>query len=108
MKPTDAAANCQEIYAGLLRLHLLYQACQEPIFGLAMIEKLGHQGYKLSAGTLYPLLHSLERKGYLKSRAVRSGRSVRRMYQATRAGRKALEVAREKVKELIGELLETE
>jgi DNA-binding PadR family transcriptional regulator len=100
------AADCQEIYSGLVRIHILYHACQGPIFGLGMIEELGRHGYRLSAGTLYPLLHGLEKKGYLRSREVRSGRSFRRIYRATAAGRKALELAREKVKELVGELLE--
>ena len=100
------AADCQEIYSGLVRIHILYHACQGPIFGLGMIEELGRHGYRLSPGTLYPLLHGLETKGYLRSREVKSGRSFRRIYRATAAGRKALELAREKVKELVGELLE--
>jgi len=100
------AANCQDIYSGLVRIHILYHACQGPIFGLGMIEELGRHGYRLSAGTLYPLLHGLEMRGYLRSREVRIGRSIRRVYRATAAGRKALALAREKVKELIGELLE--
>jgi PadR family transcriptional regulator PadR len=53
------------LYAGLIRLHLLHHAVKEPIYGLAMIEELGRHGYKLSAGTLYPILHGLEEKGYL-------------------------------------------
>jgi DNA-binding PadR family transcriptional regulator len=99
-------ANSQEIYSGLVRIHILYHACQGPIFGLGMIEELRRHGYRLSAGTLYPLLHGLETKGYLRSREARSGRSIRRVYRATAAGRKALALAREKVKELVGELLE--
>ena len=107
MKPAEVnATNSQEIYSGLIRLHILYHACQGPIFGLGMIEELGRHGYRLSAGTLYPLLHGLEMKGYLRSREVRSGRSMRRVYRATLTGRKALALAREKVKELVGELLE--
>jgi len=100
------AASNQELYSGLIRIHILYHACQSPIFGLGMIEELSRHGYKLSAGTLYPLLHGLEKKGYLRSKAQRSGRRMRRMYRATAAGRKALAQAREKVKELLGELLE--
>jgi PadR family transcriptional regulator len=96
----------QEIYAGLIRIHILYHACQGPIFGLGMIEELRRHGYRLSPGTLYPLLHSLEKKGYLRSREFRAGRSFRRIYKATRIGRKALEEAGKKVKELLGELLE--
>jgi PadR family transcriptional regulator PadR len=96
----------QDLYAGLIRLHILHHAAKEPVFGLWFIEELGRHGYKLSPGTLYPLLHSLEGKGYLESFVERSGKSSRRMYQATPLGRAALEGARQKITELFGELLE--
>lgn len=96
----------QDLYTGLIRLHILHHAAKEPVFGLWFIEELGRHGYKLSPGTLYPLLHGLERKGYVRSSIERSGRSSRRMYQATPLGRKALAAARQKVSELFGELLE--
>jgi DNA-binding PadR family transcriptional regulator len=96
----------QELLSGLIRIHILYHACEEPIFGLGMIEELQRHGYKLSAGTLYPMLHGLERRGLLRSRKVRIGRRGRRVYRATASGRKALIEAREKVKLLLGELLE--
>lgn len=98
----------QELYSGLIRIHILYHACQGPIFGLGIIEELSRHGYKLSAGTLYPLLHGLENKGYLRSTQQRSGRRLRRIYRATVTGRRALAQAREKVNELLGELLERE
>ena len=92
--------------SGLIRIHILYHACKEPIFGLGMIEELQRHGYKLSAGTLYPMLHGLEKRGFLRSQKIRNGRRIRRLYRATARGRKALERAREKVKVLLGELLE--
>lgn len=98
--------NDKELYSGLIRLHILYHACKEPIFGLEMIEELARHGYRLSAGTAYPLLHGLERKGYLKSIEERKGKRRRRIYKATPAGRKALAAAKEKVRELFGELFE--
>lgn len=99
-------ARDQELLSGLIRIHVLYHACKEPIFGLGMIEELQRHGYKLSAGTLYPMLHGLEKRGLLRSKKIRSGRRGRRVYRATRLGRKALVRAREKVKILLGELLE--
>jgi len=96
----------QELLSGLIRIHILYHACKEPIFGLGMIEELQRHGYKMSAGTLYPMLHGLESRGLLRSRKIRLGRRGRRVYRATAAGRKALVKAREKVKLLLGELLE--
>jgi DNA-binding PadR family transcriptional regulator len=73
-----------------------------------MIDELARHGYRLSAGTAYPLLHGLERKGYLRSYEERNGKSARRLYKATPAGRKALAKAKDKVRELFGELVEDE
>jgi len=98
----------QDLYGGLIRLHILHHAAKARVFGLWFIEELGRHGYKLSPGTLYPLLHSLEQKGYLRSTSERSGKTLRRMYQATPRGRRALLSARQKVSELFGELLEDE
>jgi Fe2+ or Zn2+ uptake regulation protein len=47
-----------------------------------MLEELGRHGYKISAGTLYAILHGLEAKGYLHSRETRHGKSRRRVYRA--------------------------
>ena len=98
----------KDLYSGLIRLHVLHHACEEPIFGAGIIEELGRHGYRLSSGTLYPLLHGLEEKGYLRSEEEDSGRQPRRVYRATQKGRKALAGAKVKVRELFSELLEDE
>lgn len=100
--------SANTIYSGLIRLHILHHASKKPIFGLGIIEELGRHGYRLSAGTLYPLLHGLEREGYLRSFDKRTGRHSRRLYRATRTGRKALREAKSKVHELFAELFEDE
>ncbi len=94
------------IYPGLIRLHILHHAAEEPIFGLGMMEELRRHGYELSPGTLYPVLHRMEEKGYLSSRKVRVNGKIRRTYTATRSGRKLLKQAKVKVQELFGELFE--
>jgi PadR family transcriptional regulator, regulatory protein PadR len=96
----------RDLYSGLIRLHILHHAAEEPIFGLGMAEELERHGYRLSLGTLYPLLHGLERRGYLKSSEQRHGKTKRRVYRATPAGRKALAAAKSKVRELFGEIIE--
>lgn len=96
--------NERHLYAGLIRLHVLHHATVEPIYGLEMIQELGRHGYRLSAGTLYPILHGLEARGYLTSQQKRDGRTVRRIYRATPAGRRALAAAKLKVQELFSEL----
>jgi PadR family transcriptional regulator PadR len=104
----DNSIADRDLYSGLIRLHVLHHAVKEPIFGLGMIEELGRHGYRISPGSLYPLLRGLENKGYLKSREVRQGKSLRRMYTATARGRKALVASKNKVRELFHELIEGE
>lgn len=96
----------RELYSGLIRLHVLYHACHGPIFGLAMIEELARHGYRISPGTLYPLLNGLEKKGLLRSSRQLVKGKYRRVYSATSAGRKALHKTKHHVKELFGELFE--
>jgi PadR family transcriptional regulator PadR len=96
----------RDLYSGLIRLHILHHAAEEPIFGLGMMDELARHGYRISAGSLYPLLHRLEKKGYLRSSEVRNGKSLRKLYRATPLGRKALEAAKDKVRELFREVVE--
>jgi DNA-binding PadR family transcriptional regulator len=96
----------RDLYSGLIRLHVLHHAVREPIFGLGMVEELARHGYRISPGTLYPLLHGLEKRGYLRASDAQSGKSRRRIYRATPAGRKALLQATNKVRELFRELIE--
>ncbi len=69
-----------------------------------MMEELGHHGYRIGPGTLYPLLHGLERGGLLRSELKNVEGRRRRVYRITAAGKKALERAKLKVDELHHEL----
>jgi DNA-binding PadR family transcriptional regulator len=99
-------ADDRDLYSGLIRLHVLHHAAHEPIFGLGMVEELARHGYRISPGTLYPLLHGLEKKGYLRAADLRNGKSRRKVYRATPLGRNALHAATGKVRELFRELME--
>src|ERR1019366_1326529 len=96
----------RDLSSGLIRLHILHHAVEEPVFGLGMAEELSRHGYRISPGTLYPLLHGLESKGYLRSSEKRNGKSLRRVYQATPRGRQALRAAKRKIRELFQEVIE--
>ena len=96
----------KDLYAGLMRLHILHHAAEGAVYGGWVMEELRRHGYELSPGTLYPMLHGLERKGYLRSRRDREGRRMRRLYVITPKGKSALHEAKDKVRELFGELLE--
>ena len=98
----------QELYTGFIRLHILHHASKGPIFGLWIIEELARHGYKLSPGTIYPMLHGMEQKGYLTSgQEMHEGRK-RRVYRIAPAGERVLKNALAKVRELFGELFEGE
>ncbi len=65
------------------------------MYGYQMIEeftKKSNNVFSLKAGTLYPLLHSLEQKDYVTSYdASAGGARVRKYYQITKNGRRLLQ-----------------
>ena len=73
-----------------------------------MIEELARHGYRISPGSLYPLLHGLERRATCARPTQRNGKSLRKVYRATPQGRKALAAIKDKVRELFRELIEGE
>ena len=96
----------RDLYSGLIRLHILHHAHGRGMFGLGLIDELARQGYKLSAGTVYPLLHSMEKKGLLRSHERLEGGRIRRVYIVTPRGRKALMMAKDRVRTLFGALFQ--
>ncbi len=80
----------REMFLGFVKAHVLYHAGQGPVYGLWLIEELARHGYALSAGSLYPMLHSLEREGLLVSEKQVIAGKARKCYRLTRSGRKAL------------------
>jgi DNA-binding PadR family transcriptional regulator len=96
----------RDFFLGFIKLHVLHHAAQEPVYGLALIEELRRHGYALSPGTLYPLLHNMEAAGYLVRADRVAGGKVRKYYTATEAGQAALDEARQKIRELVAEVLE--
>lgn len=96
----------RHFFGGFVRLHILHHAVLEPVYGVEMIEELGRHGYKLSPGTLYPILHGLSEGGYLTSEdEVVEGKRCKN-YRATKKGEKLLRDAREKLRELFREVVE--
>lgn len=77
------AANAQrsdslvrDFFLGFVKLHILFHAAHEPVFGAELIRELARHGYDVSPGTMYPLLHSLAEQGYLrKEKRVVGGRA---------------------------------
>jgi PadR family transcriptional regulator PadR len=105
-KPANAnGIEHQELLAGFVRLHVLHHAAREGVYGQWMIAELSRHGYRMSAGTLYPMLHAMERRGYLRSKELALGKTRRRVYRATNLGRAALADAEAKLRELFREMV---
>ncbi len=84
---------------GMLILRLL---SEKDMYGYEMIDTLKKRSenvFELKAGTLYPLLHGLEEKHFLKSYEQEVLGKVRKYYQITPEGRKYLEQKKEEWKE---------
>ena len=96
----------KDFFLGFIKIHILYHAAKEPIFGVEITEELARHGYSISPGTLYPTLHRLEKDGYLESNSKVVNGKVRRYYQATAEGKLVLEESKEKIKELVNEVIE--
>jgi PadR family transcriptional regulator, regulatory protein PadR len=92
-----------DLLSGLVRLHVLHHAAEHDIYGQWMIDELARHGYRVSPGTLYPMLHAMERKGYLASRDEQHGSARRKLYRATDLGREGLAVAKRQLIEFTDE-----
>src|SRR2546428_12177882 len=88
---TKGCSMLRDFFLGFVKIHILHHAAQEPVFGLALIRELSRHGYQLSPGTLYPVLHGLERAGYLQCEARVVQGKIRKYYRTTPHGAQALE-----------------
>ncbi len=95
----------RKLFLAFIQVHILHHAKKEPIYGSWMIEELEHHGYEISAGTLYPIFHTLEKDGLLLAENKTVGGKVRKYYSITEKGTAVLQQANEKIAELKGELL---
>jgi len=96
----------REFDLAFIKLHILYLAAKEEIYGMGMIEELGRHGYRLSPGTLYPALAKMESQGLLTSRTQTVNHKQRKYYRITKKGISFLEIIKTKISELYLEIIE--
>ncbi|MCT4584469.1 MAG: PadR family transcriptional regulator [Peptostreptococcaceae bacterium] len=98
----------RKLFLGFIQIHILHHAKKEAIYGSWMIKELNHHGYKISPGTLYPILHTLEEAGLLlKEEKLVEGR-IRKYYKITKDGEEVLDLAGKRAYELFHEINENE
>jgi PadR family transcriptional regulator PadR len=96
----------REIDLAFIKLHILYHAGNDPVYGLGLIEELQRHGYRLGPGTLYPTLAKMEEAGLLTSETRIVSHKLRKYYRITAAGRKRLQRFKVKIRELFEEIVE--
>jgi PadR family transcriptional regulator PadR len=99
---------------GTLDLLILRTLSLEPLHGWAVserIQQISSDVLCVQQGSLYPALHRLERRGWIKARWGTSENNRKaKFYELTKAGRRQLEIERdawEKLTAAVSQILET-
>ena len=73
----------RDLELAFVKLHILYHADKEEVFGVGLMGELARHGYEVSPGTLYPTLAKLERGGFLTCEARTIDHKQRKYYRIT-------------------------
>jgi PadR family transcriptional regulator PadR len=93
----------REFLLAFWKVHILHHADEGGVYGQWMLEELHRHGYRLSPGTLYPMLARMAHRGWL--RASQPERSTgARVYRLTPRGREVLDQIRHALGELYREV----
>lgn len=95
----------QAFWQGMVKLVVLHQAGLAPLYGGRLSKYLRSQGYDISPGSLYPLLHALEKAELLHSRIKIFKGRVRKYYELTPQGQTCLEAVRQEVGGIMQEVI---
>jgi PadR family transcriptional regulator, regulatory protein PadR len=98
----------REIHLAFWKVHILHHAGEHPIYGQWLLDELRHHGFRVSPGTLYPVLSRMKDQGWLRAvRRVSASASpkARREYVLTSKGIRALARLRHQVDELHREVV---
>lgn len=93
----------KELLKGSTSMLVLRLLETENMYGYEMIKDLKERSesvFELKEGTLYPILHSLEEKGWITSYWDKSTAKKRKYYSITKEGRKHLKEQKEESKRL--------
>jgi DNA-binding PadR family transcriptional regulator len=94
----------REFLLGFWKIHILYHAAEpRGVYGQWMLDELSHHGYRVSPGTLYPILARMERHGWIRASEPKQSKAAR-VYRLTPRGQNVLKRVRVSLKELSGEV----
>ena len=95
----------RHFYGGFIRMHILYHAAKETIYGVEMMEELRRHGYRMGPGTLYPIFHDLHKRGLLTMETEVIRGKQRKNYRITKKGTKLMAAAKSRLRELFHEVI---
>jgi DNA-binding PadR family transcriptional regulator len=95
----------QAFWLGLAQLLALHQASLGPIYGGRLRNYFRSLGYEISPGSLYPMLHSLEKANLLQCRIKIFKGRARKYYELTPEGQDCLKALRQEVREIVREVI---
>ncbi len=94
----------REFLLAFWKIHILHHAAdRRGVYGQWMLEELGRHGYRLSPGTLYPILGRMARRGWLRAERPK-GSTAARVYRLTPRGRSVLAELKARLDELYEEV----
>ena len=93
----------REFLLGFWKIHILHHAGEGGVYGQWMLEELHHHGYRISPGTLYPMLSRMAARGWLRA-AEPKRPTAARVYRLTPRGKEVLTRIRRSLDELYGEV----
>jgi PadR family transcriptional regulator PadR len=94
----------REFLLGFWKIHILYHAAEpRGVYGQWMLDELSRHGYRVSPGTLYPILARMERHGWIRASEPKQSKAAR-VYRLTARGREVLKRVRASLNELSGEV----
>jgi PadR family transcriptional regulator PadR len=93
----------REFLLAFWKIHILHHAAEKGIYGQWMLEELHHHGYRLSPGTLYPMLARMAKRGWLRAAEPKRSKAAR-VYRLTPSGHKVLEQILDSLDELYREV----
>src|ERR1051325_1215056 len=93
----------REFLLGFWKIHILHHAEEQGVYGQWMLEELQRHGYRLSPGTLYPMLARMARHGWLRATKPNRAKDAR-VSRLTARGHQILDRVRHALDELYGEV----
>ncbi|WP_288222234.1 PadR family transcriptional regulator [uncultured Clostridium sp.] len=95
----------RKIFNGLIYIHILHHGSEGDFYGTWIMEELKEHGYKLSPGTVYPILKSMVEEGLLIREDKIVNGKVRKYYKNTEKGNELLIELKKNLKTLVDEVM---